>query len=434
MTGMATPLFSWRSACLASALVLSAAASPALAQLQGTILETSSQGRNVSVMQRDRPEYSSPGILVGGFILQPSVTAGIGGSTNVFLSDTNKSSDVFFSVAPRITANATWARNALSAEVHGDFKRFAKYSVRNETAFGGSIGGRYDIGVDSSINAQASFDRYYESQYDLTSIVGGASTIPVDNLAATVTATTGVGPVRFSVIGNAERLNYGSYTDLSGVLARQDNRDRASYAFAGQVDYAVADGTYLFAQLGYENIEYDTDLSAGVTNRDSEAVRAIAGISLDLTALIRGRVGVGYIHRNYRGPQFANAGGLAIEARLEYFLTELTTITLNGHRTLEDASTTVQGGYFRTGGDLRVDHELLRNLILSAVGKFEKSDFGPTFGNARVWQVQAIGKLLISPHLSFNGNITYAQRDQSATAIGNAFRDLRGLASIRYQF
>lgn len=408
--------------------------SPAYAQLQGTILETSSVGRNVSVMQRDRPEYSTQGILLGGFIVQPSVAGGVGGTSNVFQTEDDKRSDAYLNFTPRITADTTWARNAMSAEIHGDFKRFVEYSVRNENAFGGSLGGRYDIGVDSSVNAQFGFDRYYESQYFLTTVVPGSSTIPVDTFTGTLSGTSGFGRLRLSLIGNFERLNYGSYTSFTGSTLQQDNRDRTSYAVAGQADYAVSEGTYIFAQVGYEKVEYDNELSPGVANRDSNAVRALAGVSLDLTQLIRGRVGVGYIRRSYRSPLFDAAGGLAVEARLEYFPTELTTVTINARRVLEDASTTVQGGFFRTGGDIRVDHELLRNLILSLVGRYEKADYGSTLGSGTVGQVQGLAKLLVSPHLSLDGNINYARRKQDTAVAGNSFRELRGLMSARYQF
>jgi hypothetical protein len=410
------------------------AVNPACAQLQGRILDTSTVGRNVSVMQRDRPEYSSQGILIGGFIVQPSVAGGVGATNNIFQTEDDKKSDAYLNFTPRLTADTTWARNAMSAEVHGDFKRFLDYSVRNEDAFGGSVGGRYDIGVDSSINAQFGFDRYYESQYFLTTVLPGSSTIPVDTFTGTVSGTSGFGPLRLSLIGNFERQDYGTYTSFSGDTLDQDNRDRTSYAVAGQVDYAVAEGTYAFAQIGFEKVEYDTELSPGVANRDSKAVRAIAGVSLDLTQLVRGRVGVGYIRRSYRSPLFDNAGGLAVEARLEYFPSELTTVTINARRVLEDASTTVQGGFFRTGGDVRVDHELLRNLILSAVGRYEKADYGSTLGSGTIAQVQGLAKLLVSPHFSLDGNVNYARRKQDTAVAGNSFRELRGLLSARYQF
>lgn len=417
------------------ALVVSAAlyVPAASAQLQGTVLETASTGRNISVRQRERPEYDSAGILAGGFVISPSLGAKLGYNTNVFQTDADETSDGYVDFDPKITANSNWSRHSLAAEAHGAFRRYFNNSIRNENGFGTSLKGRYDIGVDSAFNLAAQYDRYYETLYDLSSVTGGASPTPVDNLAGTASLTKAFGPLRLSVLGNAERLNYNSYTTLGGVKQSQDDRDRTSAAGALQADYSIGEGTYLFTQIGYENISYDNTLGAGIQNRDSNAVRAIAGVSTDLAALIRGRIGVGYIRRSYKSNEFGNAAGFALEGRVEYFPTELTTVTLNVRRVLEDAATTVRGGYFRTGGDLRIDHEFLRNLLLNSQFRYEVADYGSVLGQARVWRLGAGAKYLWSRHIAFDTQLGYTKRTQDPLVVGNPYKGFTASVGLSYQ-
>lgn len=404
----------------------------ALAQLQNTVIETSTRGRNVSVAQRERPEYDSAGITTGGFVISPSLNIEGGYTDNAYLTETDRQSDAYVSINPEIDINSGWSRHHLAARASGEFLRYADNPLRNEDNFLFALEGRYDIGLTSAINGVGKFERRYESQYDVTSIAAGASPIPVDDYSASLIGSTTRGRFRFDLGAIGSRLDYHDYTTLGGGIVNQDSRDRTGAAVAGQINYSVNSGTVLFGQIGYENFSYDTSLGTIGANRDSNAVRVLGGVSFDLTKLIRGRLGAGYITRNYVAPQFRSTSGLTVEGELEYFPTELTTVTLKLHRVIEDASVNTQGGYFRTGGSLRIDHELLRNLLLNLRGSYDRAKYDGAGNDVDVFGVNGGARYLVSRHISLNGDLAYNNRDQRGTAPGTSFDEFRGSLSVGY--
>src|SRR5690606_25852974 len=97
---------------------------------------------------------------------------------------------------------------------------------------------------------------------------------------------------------------------------------------------------------------------------NSEGQTYLAGVTIGFTDLMQGEFTVGQFDRDYEG--FGSTDGLAVAAELEWYITRLTTITLNARRNAED----VIGGftalpYVEQEYGARVDHELLRNLILT---------------------------------------------------------------------
>lgn len=404
---------------------------PAAAQLQGTVIETNTRGDNTSVTQRARPEYDSPGIYAGAFLIQPEVTAEIGYTSNALLEESNGQSDGYAAIQPSIRFNSTWSRNALSGQVTGDFRRYFDSTIRDGNGYGADLNGRYEIGVSTSITGTARAHRRFESQYSLTSVTTGAALVPLNDYGGTLVATTSRGRVRLSALGNVSRLTYGDVT-VNGARFDQSARNRTGLAGAVQADLSISDTSFAFLQIGGERFRYETDLPGGVTNRDSGALRILGGMSFDVSRLIRGRVGVGYIDRNYRSPSFRDVSGVTIEGQLEYFVTELTTITLNGHRVIEDAAIPQVGGFFRTGGQLRADHELLRNVLLYGSIEYDQARYADD-GTVKLWQFSGGANYLMNRHMSLALDLTYGDRDQSGIVPGNGFDEFRSALSLSYR-
>ncbi len=60
---------------------------------------------------------------------------------------------------------------------------------------------------------------------------------------------------------------------------------------------------------------------------------------------------------------------------MDWFPTQLTTVNLSGSRSIEEATAINASGYIATTGAMRIDHELLRNVLLSANGSYEQDGY-----------------------------------------------------------
>ncbi len=89
---------------------------------------------------------------------------------------------------------------------------------------------------------------------------------------------------------------------------------------------------------------------------------------------MRGQIAVGQFDRDYDNG--ISESGTAVDANLEWYITRLTTITVNARRNTEDTiGATTAFPYIQTVYGARIDHELLRNLILTAGAQIGKRDY-----------------------------------------------------------
>jgi hypothetical protein len=400
--------------------------------LQSEIPFDFDRGRNVSVVDRERPEYQALGIQTGGFTLFPRLQAGVGYSDNVFGSDVNKREDVFFTLDPQITASSNWSRHALSATASANIRRYAEEDLKNTEGWNLGVDGRYELVGSSYLAAGARIRRSSEELYSGAFPEDAVGTVDYDQMGGYIRANYQVSRVRLLASADVNKFDFSDVAGIAGEID-QDNRDRTVYRTSGRAEYALTPDASIFVQGAYSRSEYRTDLLPGVANRDSDEVRVIGGASFDLTALIRGSVGAGYVKRSYDSPLYNAIDGVSADIRLEYFITELTTISLNGRRYIEDSTFANSGGYFNTGAGIRIDHELLRNLLLNAAVDYENDDFKRIDRDDNIYRVQGGARYLMNRSIGLGTTVAYTSRKSSGVDATRDFDEVRALISLLLQ-
>ena len=415
-------------------------ATPAGAQqiLQGPLLSSDlpleyDRGRNTGVLERERPDYEAEGIRRGAFIILPRVEVSGGYSDNVYGLSADKTGDAFLAVDPSVQVESDWTSHSLVASAGAQLRRFADQTRRNETGLYARAAGHLEITRAASLDTGAYAQRSYEQRY--------SGSFPTDALGNVEYVTAGsylrgrydFGRLRAFGSAEATRVNFNDVQAIGGGVIDQDDRDRTVLRVGSRAEYGFTPDASVFLQISHADTDYDRLLATGVANRDSKEWRALAGLSFDLTALIRGRFGVGYVKRSFRSPLYGDIGGLAADARLEYFLTELTTITVGARRYIEDANLVGSGGYFANGVSAKVDHELLRNLLLNAGVDYESDDFEGIRRKDNIFIVSAGARYLVNRSVGLGFNLSHINRDSKGDLVGPSFDENRGTVSLILQ-
>jgi len=411
---------------------------PAMAQVQQTLLESPipfiySRGRNTSVLEREKPELRPLGILAGSFILSPKLALGVNFSDNVYQTNTPKVDDTYFAISPAIAAKSNWSRHSLLLTSGANLTRYVTQDRHNESGWYVGGAGRLDVGAESSVDVEARTARLFESPFSGAALGGFATELPYQRSVVLVRGNYVSN--QFRVVGAVDytKYNFLPAETLAGLTVSQDNRDRAISRITGQVEYGLVPGASLFVQVGYTDISYSEPLAPLVPNRDSHTVRVIAGASFDLTSLIRGSIGVGYLDRSFRAGIYQGMRGLSFEGKIEYFPSQLTTIGITIRRQAEDSTIPGSSGYYNTGGSLRVDHELLRNLLLAATLDYEVDDYRGVDSRAHVLRTGGEARYMISRNITLGGNINYGKRTSTGVPNGNVFSETRGALTLSLQ-
>ncbi|TDN81210.1 outer membrane beta-barrel protein [Stakelama pacifica] len=427
---------------LAGCIALCGVPAAALAQqvenygpfLASPIPFSADRGRNVSVLDRERPEYEPTGIPVGGFIAFPEVVTGVGYSDNVLGSGTNRQSDGFVAFDPSIRLESNWGTNSLSIDGGGVFRRFFDVTSRNENGYFADITGRLDGERGTYLLGSAGVRRAYQSQY--------ASDIPANTLGNISYVRSQVllrgqhEMGRFRILGaaNVVGLNFSDVRSLGGAVIDQDFRDRTSAIGAARLEYAVTPDFSVFGEGDYTHIAHTRKMIGTLPNRDGEEFRLLGGVSFDLTALIRAHIGAGYIQRDFQSDaQYPRISGLAYDTRIEYFPSGLSTVTLIAKRDIEEAVTLGISGYFANTAAIRVDHELMRNLLLYIDGQYQRNNFKDIDRIDKIALFEGGANFLVSPDWAIGGGVNYSKRKSSGALSGPEFDEWRATLSLTFR-
>ena len=411
---------------------------PAVAQVQQTLIDSPipfiySRGRNTSVLEREKPELRPLGILVGSFTLSPKLALGVNYSDNVYQTNTPEVDDAYFAISPALALKSNWSRHSLLLTSGANLTRYVTEDRHNESGWYVGGAGRLDVGAESSLDLEARTARLFESPFSGAALGGFATELPYQRSSVLVRGNYVSNQLRVVGAVDYTKYNFMPAETLAGLTVSQDNRDRAISRVTGQVEYGLVPGASLFVQVGYTDISYSEPLAPLVPNRDSHTVRILAGTSFDLTSLIRGSIGIGYLDRSFRAGIYQGMRGLSFEGKIEYFPSQLTTLGITIRRQAEDSTITGSSGYYNTGGSFRIDHELLRNLLLNATFDYEVDDYRGVKSQARVLRAGGEARYMISRNITFGANVGYGKRTSTGLPNGNVISETRGALTLALQ-
>lgn len=391
------------------------------------------RGRNIGVLQRERPEYQAVGISVPGFNIYPRVEAGVGFTDNAYQIAGGSVSDGFVILNPSVTASSTWAVHQLTFEANYRAKRYFSETPRNENNYTVGANGRLDITRSWTLDTQLRTARNTEPRASAASPQDAIEAVQYYQNSGGIGTTYSGARIRGQIMANFDTLSFNNVRAFGGGTLNLGNRDQTLLRTTGRGEFAVSPDTSLFAQVGYTDTRYDQPLAFGVPNRNSHEVNVLGGATFDLSALVRGAVGIGYVDRRYEAPIYKDLSGLAAEAKVEYFPSQLTTVGLTVRRTVQDSYFFNSSGYFATAGALRVDHELLRNLLLNAQLAYEVDDFKNNLGRIKIFRVSGGGRYLLNREFGLGFVVGRDNRSGNGSVFDNRFSETRALLSVIVQ-
>lgn len=388
--------------------------------------------RNVSVRERLRPDYDPIGIRSGGFNIYPSVQAGVGFSDNAALTG-NGDSDGYVYLSPQVRATSDWSRHQVQLLASARLLRYFDTTILNQNTYDLGSLGRFDLGSTGAVTAEARITKLYESPTE-GQIDGNLAVLShYQRSMVGLRGEYSIGRIRFVGLADATKLEFEDIELPSGGIRQQFDRDRTVLRVNGRTEYAVSPSFSVYGQVGYDRIGYQTDLATGAPNRDSDAIRGIAGVSMDLEGFLRGVIGIGYTSRKYDSPLYRDVDGFSAAARLEYFFSPLTTFTATANRSIQDSAIGASSAYFDNRFSLRADHELLRNLILTGYAEYAHLDYIDEPLNTDSYRLLASARYLSSRTLSVDFSLGYTKQDASTTALTGNFNELRAQVGVTLQ-
>lgn len=216
--------------------------------------------------------------------------------------------------------------------------------------------------------------------------------------------------------GSYSDYDYDDATTSAGVNIDQDVRDREEYIERARLAYNVSPDTNFYVEGQLSQIEYDQQPPAVAVTRDSEGWQAVVGTEFRLTNLAQGGAYIGYQERDYDNPAFADTDGLAYGANVDWFVTPLTTVTFRADQSVQETTVGGSSGYDRQSFGVNVDHELMRNVILSGGASYGNNDFNSSTREDDLIGAHAGVLYLLNRNFDIGLRYTFEDRDSNVAA------------------
>jgi hypothetical protein len=362
------------------ALFGAAIATPQIAHGQTTELappdDSFLRDRNITVTERIQPGYEQVPVPLGGFDLFPSFTGGPVYDDNVFAQPANTKSDVYGILRTDLNLQSNWSRNFLQTTGFVEYDGYARLTDESSLQRGATIDGRLDISHGFYLTGSATYQNLIEPRSDSGAPTFTKHPVDYDEIIFNGQLSKTWDRLRLQVNAKSDAYAYDTAETPTGTPVPLQFRNDDIYTITGRLEYAVTPDTSVFVEVIGNNHAYNSRLGDPSTfDRNSHGYEFSGGLSTDLTSLLRGEFSLGYLSQSFKDPRLPTEGGLGARGQLVFFPSGLTNITLDGSRTYEDSPLAQAPLYLASNVGLRVDHELLRNVLLFARVSYEEDAY-----------------------------------------------------------
>jgi hypothetical protein len=322
--------------------------------------------QNVAVLERPHPEWDPLGFRAGAFQILPKVVGGVTYDDNILALPVAPLSDALFMVQPEVTLKSDWNQNSLTLDAKGILSRYATHASQDSDQYSVTAAGVLNAYHDLTLTGDASHARILLTRD--TDAYARFSLIPLlyDETAAHLGLVKSFARFKLTAAGAFEDYRYheGLTVSLSPpAIVPLDDTERDHDTFIGSLraDYALSGDVALFVE---ETVTHSTYRRAQFRNQTQ--TETLAGPNFVITHLITAEIGLGYLTSDFADPRAKSVGNFTARAKIEYFPTELITLTLTGDQTVVDSGVPESPAYLSRAVLAEADYELLRNLIISA--------------------------------------------------------------------
>lgn len=360
------------------------------------------------IANRARPEYDPTGQHIGSFLVFPSLTTTLGYDDNIFAQPKNTSGDGLGYIAPQIVAASDWGRHELDAIVTGRIERYFSTESENIEAGEARLHGRLDIDRDDQIEL-APFYRHDADKRDAAETRNVGPRPLFDDYGATASYKKSFDELSSTTTIYAHDLTYETVQDKDQQRQNMVATERVAYAFSPRLTGYV--------ESQYDVQHYDLD-SFG---RDSNTWTNLVGAAFDIDTIFVGDFGIGVLQEKFRDPSVSDTVGLALNGKVTWNPTELSSLILTAQRSENPTRLTVANlglasnlqtsSRIDTVVSLEGQHELRHDILLRAVLTYETDDYASfNLGTQDIETASVIGRYFVNRYLSFDANYTFATR------------------------
>ncbi len=380
----------------------------------------------VTVRSREHPEYDYLGSRLGSFMVRPEASVSAGYDSNVRGTPEGSGSALVLTRA-NVSAANDLSQYSVSARLGLEDHRYLDLPKQSYLDWGVSLGGTYRFARDT-LSLTYEHAVLHQTPVDLdTPELDAPIAYRVDRLRAAYRAQ--FGPASLEPELNVTRYDYDNGT-VAGLPYPQRQQSRVVVAPGLIGRYELAERRNLVVVVRDQIGRY-TDQPTGAVNRDFNDISLLAGIDYDSGGRLRYQLLAGYEVRTFSSAALKTIQAPVLDGTVIFNPTGMTTITGRVIRRIQTSSAT-NVDYTATTASLEVDHEYMRNLILSAYLRFSANEYNQHLGEQYLYRAGASATWMVNRNMRLTASYDFADRRSNAGAARQGFTFGPNYSSNRY--
>lgn len=363
------------------------------------------------VMTRAYPEFSPPGITLGGFTLTPRLMTDIGYSDNIYARPRNTQASAIGVLTPEAELQSNWSRHLLQAAVSAEAKRYASEKSENVENYRVSLGGGLDIATGSVLTGAVKRQRFHDLRGDPENEVRTREPTPFDLTAGDIAFQQQLGDLSFRLEGSGSSYEFQSGTGVNGRTIDGADRSYATLGGLGRVSYALSPDFSVFGEGGWQNRTYDRPRGNGLSSRNSTGPTVNSGFSFALGGLWSGEVAVGYAERDIDDAKFGSVSAMTARASLLWNVTRATSLRGQAVRAVGETAVGPSVAYIGTTYWFGIEHQLQSDLLLGANVSTRTLDYVHSPDQTDILSVGARATWFINRNFRAQAEYNFSRRD-----------------------
>ena len=366
-----------------------------------------------TVTERPRPKLDPLGVRAGAFTIYPMIEIRESYDSNVFATETGTSDDLITVVHPSIRVKSETTRHRLDFQANARVGKFADNTNENYEDMLFSAQGRLDILRRTRLFAALRYQRLHQDRSSPDDPATNAEPVEYGNLGGLFAGEHVINRLGFRLEGNFKTLDYDDASTAAGAVIDQDDRDRSEYEFSLRTGYELALEYEAFVRLSYNLKDYDDALDSSGLNRDSSGYEVRLGATADFSGVTFGEIFAGFLSQSFDDSQLDTVSGPGFGAALSWNPSGLTTVKANARRVVKETTLVGVSGILSSTYSARIDHALLRELMLNARIAFTSAEYE---GDTREDDTFVIGfgaQYMMTRHYYLGVKYSYLSRDST---------------------
>jgi len=380
----------------------------------------------VSVRDRTRTEFEPDGIRVGNYLLFPEI-----GFRTSFTNDTSgaRTRDWRYDLTAALEARSMLPRHLLDVKLEGRATAHSEPESLRYLDGKARVTGRYDIDHATNLFGEASSELVHEENVDEELPAGISAPPAVLVQRAMAGFRRNIGRIDVAVGARYAQFEFENAKTNDGQTLNQSYRNYSTVEAFTSIGYHFSPGYRLFAEAS----GFETDNKGNeIADRDSVGAKGSAGIEFELSPLVKVMLKGGYSYHDFRQPGLNDVGAATYEARLDWYVSPLVSLTFNTGRDVFSTSYADASARIVTSYGVRADYEVWRNLILTGEAAYKIADYIGDTRTDNIW----IGRIgldyMASKHWLFTVGYEHQELNSSQREFNRKFD--RVMVGAKYRF